>query len=133
MQAPFYTFKKALEERYGERVYKLTISGGRTCPTRDGTFGPKKGWGGCSFCDIHGSASYFSHGRRELPVRLQLEAAAGPVSKKFKANKFLAYFQSYTTTHEEIAEFAERWQEALKVGQKFIGFKFFTHRSSGSF
>lgn len=110
---PFFTFRDYLERRYGEKVYKLTVSGGLTCPTRDGTFGPKKGWGGCSFCDAHGSASFYAHSRRELPVRMQLEAASGPVRTRFKADKFLAYFQSYTTTHEELAEFRARWDEAV--------------------
>lgn len=111
--APFYTYSESLIRRYGAKTYKLTLSGGQTCPTRDGTFGPKKGWGGCSFCDVHGSASYFANLRKELPVRLQMEAAVGAVQKRFKAEKFVAYFQSYTTTHEEIAEFKARYDEAV--------------------
>lgn len=113
VDAPFTTYSDSLIRRYGSKTYKLTVSGGRTCPTRDGTFGPKKGWGGCSFCDVHGSASYFANMRKEMPVRLQLEAAASAVRKRFKAEKFVAYFQSYTTTHEEIAEFKERYDEAV--------------------
>ncbi len=113
MEAPFTTYGESLARRYGGKTYKLTLSGGQTCPTRDGTFGPRKGWGGCSFCDVHGSASYFANLRRELPVRLQLEAAASAVKKRFKAEYFVAYFQSYTTTHEEIAEFRARYDEAV--------------------
>jgi radical SAM protein (TIGR01212 family) len=112
-QAPYTTYGDALRERYGGKTYKLTLSGGQTCPTRDGTFGPRKGWGGCSFCDVHGSASYFANLRRELPVRLQLEAAAAGIRQRFKAEHFVAYFQSYTTTHEEIAEFQKRYDEAV--------------------
>lgn len=113
MQAPYLTYSDALVKRYGGKTYKLTLSGGQTCPTRDGTFGPRKGWGGCSFCDVHGSASYFANLRRELPVRMQMEAAASAVVKRFKAQHFVAYFQSYTTTHEEIAEFQKRYDEAV--------------------
>lgn len=113
MHAPYHTYSDSLIRRYGAKTYKLTLSGGQTCPTRDGTFGPKKGWGGCSFCDVHGSASYFANLRKELPVRMQLEAAASGVRKRFKAEKFVAYFQSYTTTHEEIAEFKARYDEAV--------------------
>ena len=47
MDAPFTTYGQALQARYGGKTYKLTLSGGQTCPTRDGTFGPRKGWGGC--------------------------------------------------------------------------------------
>jgi radical SAM protein (TIGR01212 family) len=113
VDAPFTTYNQALQARYGAKTYKLTLSGGHTCPTRDGTFGPRKGWGGCSFCDVHGSASYFANLRRELPVRMQLEASAEAVRKRFKAEKFVAYFQSYTTTHEEIEEFKKRYDEAV--------------------
>lgn len=111
--APYTTYGEALARRYGGKTYKLTLSGGQTCPTRDGTFGPRKGWGGCSFCDVHGSASYFANLRKELPVRLQLEAAANGIRKRFRAERFVAYFQSYTTTHEEIAEFRARYDEAV--------------------
>ena len=111
--APYRTYSESLIERYGGKTYKLTVSGGQTCPTRDGTFGPRKGWGGCSFCDVHGSASYFANLRKELPVRLQLEAAASGIRKKFRAEHFVAYFQSYTTTHEEIHEFKARYDEAV--------------------
>lgn len=110
---PFTTYSDSLVRKYGGKTYKLTVSGGQTCPTRDGTFGPRKGWGGCSFCDVHGSASYFANLRKELPVRMQMEAAASAVKKRFKAEHFVAYFQSYTTTHEEIHEFKARYEEAV--------------------
>ncbi len=113
MDSPYTTYSESLIRRYGGKTYKLTVSGGQTCPTRDGTFGPKKGWGGCSFCDVHGSASYFANLRKELPVRMQLEAAASAVKKRFKAEHYVAYFQSYTTTHEELGEFKARYDEAI--------------------
>lgn len=113
MNGPYLTYSDSLIQRYGVKTYKLTLSGGNSCPTRDGTFGPKKGWGGCSFCDVHGSASYFANLRKELPVRMQMDAAAGNIKKRFKAEKFVAYFQSYTTTHQEIAEFKSRYDEAV--------------------
>jgi radical SAM protein (TIGR01212 family) len=113
VHSPFTTYSESLIRRYGGKTYKLTVSGGQTCPTRDGTFGPRKGWGGCSFCDVHGSASYFANLRKDLPVRLQLEAAASAVKKRFKAEHFVAYFQSYTTTHEELTEFRARYDEAV--------------------
>jgi len=110
---PYNTYSQSLIQRYGAKTYKITLSGGRTCPTRDGTFGPKKGWGGCSFCDVHGSASYFSNLRKELSVQEQLEAAVGAIRKRFKAEKYVAYFQSYTTTHQEIHEFKDRYDQAI--------------------
>jgi len=111
---PFRSYRNALQERYGAKTYKLTLSGGRTCPTRDGSFGPKKGWGGCSFCDIHGSASYFANENKKHPIRLQLDAASNAIRTRYKAEKFIAYFQSYTTTHQEIEEYKHRYDEAVR-------------------
>ena len=113
MDSPFLSYGDALFARYRARTYKLTVSGGRTCPTRDGTFGPKKGWGGCTFCDVHGSASYFANEFKNLSVTEQMEKAALAVQKKYKAEKFVAYFQSYTTTHQEIGEYKSRYDEAV--------------------
>lgn len=110
---PFLTIADALKSRYGARTYKLTLSGGRTCPTRDGTYGPKKGWGGCTFCDVHGSASFFANEHRDLSVTDQMSRASVKVREKFGAEKFIAYFQSYTTTHQEIEEYRHRYDEAL--------------------
>ena len=113
MEGPFFTYSEALRARYGARTYKLTLAGGRTCPTRDGTYGPKKGWGGCTFCDAHGSASYFAGALKELPIHEQMEKAALAVREKFGAEKYIAYFQSYTTTHQEIEEYKWRYNEAV--------------------
>ncbi len=111
--APFLTIAETLKARYGARTYKLTLSGGRTCPTRDGTYGPKKGWGGCTFCDVHGSASYFANEHRALSVTEQMERASVMVRKKFGAEKYIAYFQSYTTTHLDIQEYRPRYDTAV--------------------
>lgn len=110
---PFRSYSDALRERYGGRTYKITLAGGRTCPTRDGTYGPKTGWGGCSFCDIYGSASYFSNVRKKDSILSQMEAAAPGLRERFKAEHFVAYFQSYTSTHQEIDEFRLRYDEAI--------------------
>jgi radical SAM protein (TIGR01212 family) len=111
--APYRTLSDHLQERYGARTYRLTLSGGRTCPTRDGTFGPKKGWGGCSFCDQYGSASFHSDLRKEMALDQQLEDAAKGIRVRFRAEKFIAYFQSYTSTHDEIEDFRARYAQAV--------------------
>ncbi len=110
---PFRSFKNMLLERYGVRTYKLTLNGGISCPTRDGTFGPKKGWGGCSFCDVSGSASFYAGNNQALPIKKQLERATLGVQKRFKAEKFIAYFQSYTTTLDDLKKFQDQYQDAI--------------------
>jgi hypothetical protein len=94
----WYSYNDYLTKRFGEKVYKITVSGGFTCPTRDGS----KGYAGCAYCDEHGSASYFSNERAELEIQKQIDAALPAVMKKYKANKFLAYFQSYTNTYANV-------------------------------
>ena len=79
----YLALSQYLRERYGAPTYRLTLAGGRTCPTRDGTFGPKKGWGGCTFCDAYGSASFFAEQRKELSVVEQLETAATGIRRRF--------------------------------------------------
>lgn len=108
---PYRALSEYLRERYQARTYRLTVAGGRTCPTRDGTFGPKKGWGGCTFCDVQGSASYHADVSKHLSVREQLENAVQGVKKRFNAEKFIAYFQSYTTSHQEIEQFRDYYRE----------------------
>lgn len=111
--SPYRALSDELKARYGARTYRLTLTGGRTCPTRDGTFGPRKGWGGCTFCDQYGSASFHADIRKELSLARQLEEAAAGVRARFNAEKFIAYFQSYTTTHAEIADYREKYKIAV--------------------
>ena len=113
IKSPYLSLSELLLDRYGAKTYKLTLSGGQTCPTRDGSLGPQKGWGGCSFCDVYGSASYHTENRKHLSIQEQLEEATKGIKKRFKAEKFIAYFQSYTTTYKEISEFHERCKVAI--------------------
>ncbi len=92
----YRTFNDEMAERFSQKVYKLSLDGGMTCPNRDGTVGT----GGCIFCSEGGSGD-FSEKRCES-VDLQIEKAKNQVSKKFKGDKYIAYFQSYTNTYADI-------------------------------
>lgn len=89
----YYSFNEYLRDRFGEKLYKLSLDGGMTCPNRDGTIGT----GGCIFCSAGGSGDF----ARELceDVDIQIEKAKERVAKKFRGNKYIAYFQSYTNTY----------------------------------
>ncbi|MFH1784101.1 MAG: TIGR01212 family radical SAM protein [bacterium] len=90
---PYYTFSTYLRERFGCRVHKVNIDAGFSCPNRDGT----KGTGGCIYCDNRG----FSHNSR-IPVRpvdIQIQEAIEFARKRFRAEKFMAYFQAYSNTY----------------------------------
>ena len=93
MQLPIRTFNSYLRDHFGERVFRVPIDAGFTCPNRDGV----RAFGGCTFCDDRGSGAPTI--KREADVREQLEAGMRRVSRRFKAKKFLAYFQAFTNTY----------------------------------
>ena len=81
------------KSQYGEKLYKLALSGRFTCPNRDGSLG----YGGCIFCSEGGSGDFAENG--ELPVSNQIERAKKRVEKKFRGNRYIAYFQSFSNTY----------------------------------
>ena len=93
------------KERFGCKVYKLSLDGGFTCPNRDGTLGT----GGCIFCD--GSGAFAEPCR--LSVAQQLEDAKARVRKKIKDGKFLAYFQAFTNTYAPVERLRQLYEEAM--------------------
>ena len=95
-----------LQETYGEKVYKLSLSSGCTCPNRDGTLGT----GGCTFCSEGGSGDFAAP---LAPLSEQIETAKARIRRKTDARKFIAYFQSYTNTYGELARLEALYTEAV--------------------
>lgn len=95
------TLGRHLKARFGERVRKLSLDAGFTCPNRDGTLGR----GGCSFCSVRS----FSEGDAQVPLDEQL--AARRVEMK-RASRYIAYFQAYTSTYAEVEELRRLYAEA---------------------
>lgn len=85
-----------LKERYGEKLYKLSLNGGMTCPNRDG----KISEGGCIFCSAGGSGDFAANFNPDIAK--QIEQAKTLVSKKYQGNRFIAYFQAYTNTYAPV-------------------------------
>lgn len=102
------TFGQDLKRRYGERVHKLSINAGFTCPNRDGS----KGVGGCTFCN---NSSFSPNARTHDPVVEQIEAGRKVLAKRTGAKKFLAYFQAYTNTYDDPEHLKELYDTALAV------------------
>ena len=86
---------EVLRETYGEKVYKLSLSSGCTCPNRDGTLG----FGGCTFCSEGGSGDFAA---ACAPIDAQLAEAKARIRRKTDAKRFIAYFQSYTNTYGDL-------------------------------
>ena len=104
---------EALRERFGTKVYKLSLSSGCTCPNRDGTIGT----GGCTFCSEGGSGEFAAP---FLPVDEQIRLARARVDGKFPAKipvserKYIAYFQSFTNTYGEPERLRALYEETIR-------------------
>ena len=105
----YHDFNTYLKTLYGERVQKITIDAGMTCPTRDGRIGT----GGCIYCNEKGSGTG-AHARG-MSVTEQVEAGKAALGRRYKAKKFIAYFQSHTNTYAPLDRLAALYEEALAV------------------
>ena len=103
-----YDFNTYLRNIFGCRVQKITIDANLTCPNRDGT----KGYGGCIYCNKRGSGTGLG---KKLSVSQQIEQAKSYLKKRYKAKKFLAYFQSYSNTYGPIEKLKKLYMEALSI------------------
>jgi radical SAM protein (TIGR01212 family) len=101
-----HTFGQWLLERHGERVHKIALDAGFTCPNRDGS----KGIGGCTFCN---NASFNPLGRTQAPLDTQLNSGREGIARGTRARKYLAYFQAYTNTYAEVDTLRRLYDEAL--------------------
>lgn len=101
MSLVYNKYSTYLQSKYGTKVYKLPVNLPVTCPNRDG----KLSKGGCSFCSELGAGYECLSG--SLPVYEQLSKNKSFISKKYKAEKFIAYFQNYTNTYLPIEKFKE--------------------------
>ncbi|MBR5975160.1 MAG: TIGR01212 family radical SAM protein [Clostridiales bacterium] len=95
------------KELFGQKVYRIALDAGCTCPNRDGTLG----YGGCIFCSGSGSGEFASS--RELPVADQLMEAKAKVSAKYTGGKYIAYFQNFTNTYGDEETLRHKYEETL--------------------
>lgn len=97
-----------LKQTYGEKVYKITLNGGMTCPNRDGTIGT----GGCIFCSAAGSGDFA--GAAALSITEQLIQGKELLKKKRPVHAFIAYFQAFTNTYASAAYLEQIYTEAIQ-------------------
>ena len=102
----YRTYNEVCRERFGCKVYKLSIDGGFTCPNRDGAVGT----GGCIFCSGAGGGEFAVSGSS---VTAQLEQAKKLVEQKNKGGRYIAYFQSFTGTYAPVNVLRQRYLEAI--------------------
>ena len=103
----YYSLNEYYHKKFGKKVYRLAISGGMTCPNRDGTLGDR----GCIFCSAGGSGEFAASAA--LSVTEQLELAKQKVSAKTSDNLYIAYFQPFTNTYADVDTLRRLYEEAI--------------------
>jgi uncharacterized protein len=103
----YYSLNYFLREKFGEKVFKISLDAGFSCPNRDGTISR----GGCIFCSERGSGDFA--GQRSCNIMEQFTAIKEVMNKKWKTGKYIAYFQAYTNTYAPIDILREKYMEAI--------------------
>lgn len=103
----YLSFSKYLKDKFGQKVYKISLDGGFTCPNRDG----KAGTRGCIFCSKGGSGDFAES--REMSITEQIESGKKKVEKKIKSGKYIAYFQAFTNTYAPVEMLRQKYEEAI--------------------
>lgn len=103
----YTSLNQYVKDQFGEKLYKIALDGGMTCPNRDGTLST----GGCIFCSASGSGDFA--GNRTLPITLQIEQGITRIRSKTNARRFIAYFQAFTNTYTDIHTLRALFTEAI--------------------
>lgn len=103
----YHSLDYELKKRFGEKVYRLTLNGGMSCPNRDG----KIGYGGCIFCSGGGSGEFAAN--PALSIREQIESGKLLLKNKRPVQKYIAYFQAFTNTYAPVEYLRSIFTEAI--------------------
>ncbi len=104
----YYSLNKYLRDTFGDKVYKISLDAGFTCPNRDGTIDNR----GCIFCSKGGSGDFAQS--KELTITEQIERGKERVKNKIKSGKYIAYFQAFTNTYAPIQILRKKFNEAIR-------------------
>ncbi|MBE5942312.1 MAG: TIGR01212 family radical SAM protein [Lachnospiraceae bacterium] len=103
----YYSLNQYLKDTFGEKVYKIALDGGFTCPNRDGTIDTR----GCIFCSGMGSGD-FAESRNDS-ITKQIEKGKQRLSGKMSGGRYIAYFQAFTNTYGPVEVLREKYMEAI--------------------
>lgn len=106
-EKPYHSLDYEMKRHFGEKVYRLSLNGGMTCPNRDGAVGS----GGCIFCSAGGSGDFAAPAI--LPISEQLRMQKELITKKRPVHKYIAYFQAYTNTYAPVDYLERIFLEAI--------------------
>ena len=97
-EKPYHSLDYEMKHRFGEKVYKISLDGGLTCPNRDGTLDSR----GCLFCSGRGSGDFAAPLSSSVTAQIS-QGFQGISKRKQVGRKFIAYFQSFTNTYGPLA------------------------------
>ena len=103
----YYSLNEYCKQVFGDKVYRLSLNGGMTCPNRDGSLST----GGCTFCSEGGSGDFAAC--YDVSISAQIAEAKTRIQQKTDCNKFIAYFQAYTNTYAPLSHLRRIYTEAL--------------------
>lgn len=104
----YHSLNYHLRKTYGEKLYKISLDGGMTCPNRDGTLGTR----GCIFCSKGGSGDFAAS--KTLSITEQIETGKQQAARKYTGNSYISYFQAYTNTYAPAAYLRQIFTEAIQ-------------------
>lgn len=104
----YYSLNYFLRNKFSEKIFKVSIDAGFTCPNRDG----KVGIGGCIFCSARGSGDFTGKSKN---LKNQFEEVKSIMDRKWKSGKYIGYFQAYTNTYAPKEELRKKYEEILNI------------------
>lgn len=104
----YYSLNHYLKQTYGEKLYKISLDAGMTCPNRDGTLGNR----GCIFCSAGGSGDFAADAR--FSITEQITQGKAQAARKYSGSSYIAYFQAYTNTYAPVSHLRKLFFEALR-------------------
>lgn len=105
--SPYFRFTEYLQQRFGEKVWKIPVHAPFTCPNRDGTVGT----GGCIYCRNEAFSPTLEAAK--LSIKTQIQQGMKRIQRKRKVRKFLVYFQSYTNTYDSVDRLKKYYDQAV--------------------
>jgi len=103
----YHALNYHLRQKFGQKVYKIPLDAGFSCPNRDGA----KGYGGCAFCSVRGSGDFAP--AADLDIQLQFAQSRAMMQKKWAEGKYIAYFQAFTNTYAPVERLRYLYETAL--------------------
>ena len=116
LDKPYYSLDAFFKQRFSQKIYKISLNAGLTCPNRDGTLGR----GGCIFCSSGGSGDFAAPLLDRSSIRESLEKGKSLFHHKQTGSRFMAYFQAFTNTYGPVSYLEQIYRGALEL-EEIIG------------